>query len=592
MIGPQAVFCHAYLVIKPCIRAKRCTIGLKILTEFRIILCEKHPTGVFFFEKYNFSLEKDSHLWQNIYEASFIPKELNEMKNPQCLIILDFGGQYTQLIARRVREAGVYSYVLPYSASVDTIRSYQPMGIILSGGPASVLDADSPRIDEAILAMNIPVLGICYGMQLLAHMLGAPIEKGVEREYGRTEIFVDNTDDLLKGVSATTIAWMSHTYQVKTPPSGFVSIAHTVRCPVAAMACASKQCYGVQFHPEVTHSDEGKQVIENFLYDICHFSGDWNMSAYADIAVDAIRKQVGETGTVLLGLSGGVDSAVAAALLYRAIGDRLTCVYVDHGFMREGESDQVVEIFTQTFPVRLVHANAADLFFTELAGVSDPEQKRKIIGHNFVEVFKQEAKKLGKLDHFAQGTIYPDVIESGAATGAAVIKSHHNVGGLPKELGFDSLVEPLRMLFKDEVRKLGITLGLPETLVYRQPFPGPGIAIRVVGDVTPDKVAIVRKSDAILRYEIAQAGWDSQISQYFTVLTGARSVGVMGDERTYAYAVAIRAVTTDDFMTADVAPIPYDLLGKIATRIVGEVHGVNRVLYDITTKPPASIEWE
>ena len=515
------------------------------------------------------------------------------MQKPQCVVILDFGAQYTQLIARRVRECGVFSEVLPYTASVDDVMERKPKGIILSGGPASVLADDAPKCDSAIFTLGVPVLGICYGMQLMAYLLDGKVAACEQREYGRTPTVMDKHDDgLLSGLRDETSCWMSHTFQVVDLPEGFQSLAHTDCCPNAAIANETQQIYGVQFHPEVTHTEEGMRVLKNFLYDICGLKGDWNMESYAEIAVRQIRDQVGETGTVLLGLSGGVDSSVAAALLHRAIGDRLTCVYVDHGFMRQGESEQVVEVFTKTFPVRLVHADASEQFFKALKGVTDPEQKRKIIGKNFVDVFKAEATKLGKLDFFAQGTIYPDVIESGSTKGSAVIKSHHNVGGLPKELGFTSLVEPLRMLFKDEVRKLGVALGLPESLVMRQPFPGPGLAIRVIGELTPEKVEIVRKSDFILRDEVQKAGLNSTISQYFTVLTGARSVGVMGDERTYAYAVAIRAVTTDDFMTADVAQIPYATLGKIATRIVGEVQGVNRVLYDITTKPPASIEWE
>lgn len=439
--------------------------------------------------------------------------------------------------------------------------------------------------------LGVPVLGICYGMQLTAYLLGGTVEKAAQREYGRITVTMDDKTSLLSGMSDASSCWLSHTYQVKKCPAGFHPIAHSTNCPVAAMANDDKRIYGVQFHPEVTHSDEGRTVIENFL-NICGCVGDWSMETYAQTAIANIREIVGDKGTVLLGLSGGVDSSVAAALIYKAIGDRLTCVYVDHGFMRKGETEQVVDVFTHTFPVRLIASDASKIFYEDLKGVSDPETKRKIIGRDFLKVFKAESEKLGKLDYFAQGTIYPDVIESGQATGAAVIKSHHNVGGLPKELGFTQLIEPLRMLFKDEVRALGETLGLPHDLVWRQPFPGPGLAIRVIGDLTPEKVEIVRESDAVLREEIAKAGLDADIHQYFTVLTGIRSVGVMGDERTYDYTVAIRAVTTDDFMTADWARIPYDVVRTISARIVNEVPHVNRVVLDVTTKPPASIEWE
>lgn len=509
----------------------------------------------------------------------------------EAIVILDFGGQYTQLIARRVRQLQVYSYVMPYSSTLEEIREMSPKGIIFSGGPASVLDADAPRCAEGVFQLGIPVFGICYGMQLMGHMLGGRVEPAAKREYGLVKVEMDRSCAILRDTAEENPCWMSHTYQVTGLPSGFQAIASTESCPIAAMADESRHFYGVQFHPEVTHTENGLSILRHFLFDVCGCAGNWEMESYSQRQIRAIQEAVGQD-TVLLGLSGGVDSAVAAALLSKAIGDQLTCVFVDHGFLRKGEFEQVRDVFTHSFHTRLIAVDAKARFMQALSGVSDPEQKRKIIGREFVEVFKEESRKLGKLDHFAQGTIYPDVIESGATKGSHVIKSHHNVGGLPAELGFTSLIEPLRMLFKDEVRRLGIALGLPESLVWRQPFPGPGLAIRVMGDLTEEKVAIVRESDAILREEIARAGLDHSISQYFTVLTGTRSVGVMGDERTYDYAVAIRAVTTDDFMTADWARIPYDTLALISRRIVNEVRHVNRVLLDVTTKPPASVEWE
>ena len=514
------------------------------------------------------------------------------MSNQQKLLILDFGGQYTQLIARRVRECHVYSEVVPWSISAADIVARQPAGIILSGGPASVNDPGAPRCDLAIYDLGVPVLGICYGMQLTAALLGGSVERAVEREYGRVKVRMGESVGLLEGLSPESACWMSHTWQVRECPPGFRIIARTDNCPVAAMADDQRRSYGVQFHPEVTHTDEGRRIIENFVLRICGCAGDWTMDAYADTAVKQIREIVGETGTVLLALSGGVDSSVAAALIHRAIGNRLTCVFVDHGLLRKGESEQVCRVFSELFPVRFVRADAAERFFNDLKGVTEPEQKRKIIGRDFIEVFKDTAKDLGKLDYFAQGTIYPDVIESGQGTSAAVIKSHHNVGGMPKELGFTELIEPLRMLFKDEVRALGETLGLPRDLVWRQPFPGPGIAIRIIGEVTPEKAQIVRESDAIFREEIAAAGLAGQVNQYFTVLTGVHSVGVMGDERTYDYTIALRAVTTDDFMTADWARLPYDLIARVSERIVNEVPHASRVVLDVTSKPPASIEWE
>ena len=514
------------------------------------------------------------------------------MPDHQKIVILDFGGQYTQLIARRVRENHVYSKVVPWNIPVEEIKQRNPVGVILSGGPSSVCDPDAPHISPALYDLGVPVLGICYGMQLTAHLLGGKVQKAQEREYGRVTVRMKENAGLLEGIKRESACWMSHTWQVAECPPGFHAIASTDNCPVAAMENEDRRIYGVQFHPEVTHTDEGKRLIRNFLYDICGCVGDWTMDAYVETAVKQIREVTGETGTVLLALSGGVDSSVAAALIYRAIGKRLTCVFVDHGLLRKGESDQVCHVFSHLFPVRFVRADASEKFFADLKGVTEPEEKRHIIGRDFIEVFREEAAKLGKLDYFAQGTIYPDVIESGQGTNAAVIKSHHNVGGLPKELGFTELIEPLRMLFKDEVRALGETLGLPRELVWRQPFPGPGLAIRVIGEVTPEKVKIVQESDAIFREEITKAGLERQISQYFTVLTGIHSVGVMGDERTYDYTIALRAVTTDDFMTADWARLPYDLIAATSARIVNEVTHASRVVMDVTTKPPASIEWE
>ena len=513
------------------------------------------------------------------------------MADQQNIVILNFGGQYTQLIARRVRELHVFSTVLPYDATLVEIMAFHPVGIILSGGPSSVLDEDAPKLDPVLFSLGIPILGICYGMQLMAYTLGGSVTRAPQREYGRVQVHFLGSR-LTSGLSEASSCWMSHTYMVSTAPAGFQAVASSANCPFAAFANPEKDLYGVQFHPEVTHTEEGARLLRNFIMDICGCQGNWTMASYAKEAIETIRNIVGPDGTCLLGLSGGVDSAVAAALIYQAIGDRLTCVYVDHGFMRKGESDQVREVFSKVFPVKLIQVDASERYFQALEGVIDPEEKRKIIGDLFIQVFRDEAAKLGKLDNFAQGTIYPDVIESGEAIGAQVIKSHHNVGALPKELGFSELIEPLRMLFKDEVRALGTALGLPHDLVWRQPFPGPGLAIRVIGEVTSEKVTVVRESDAILREEISNAGLEGSISQYFTVCTGIRSVGVMGDERTYDYTLAIRAVTTDDFMTADWARIPYDLVAKISERIVNEVAHVNRVVLDVTTKPPASIEWE
>jgi len=510
----------------------------------------------------------------------------------ETILILDFGGQYTQLIARRVRECHVYSEVVPWNIPLKDLLARSPKGIILSGGPSSVHDPDAPRIDPELFSAGVPVLGICYGMQLAADLLGGKVERAREREYGRIAVRMKEQSGLLGGMKPSSACWMSHTWQVTACPPGFRVVAETDNCPVAAMVDDQRKICCVQFHPEVTHTEDGSMLIRNFLFRFCGCSGDWTMSAFAETAIQQIRETVGEDGTVLLALSGGVDSSVVAALVYKAIGSRLTCVFVDHGLLRKGESDQVSHVFSHLFPVRFIRSDASARFFRDLQGITEPEEKRHIIGRDFIEVFKEEAKALGKMDYFAQGTIYPDVIESGQGTNAAVIKSHHNVGGLPKELGFTELIEPLRMLFKDEVRALGETLGLPRELVRRQPFPGPGLAIRIIGEVTPEKAEIVRESDAIFRQEVAAAGLDSHVSQYFTVLTGVQSVGVMGDERTYDYTIALRAVTTDDFMTADWARLPYDLIARVSSRIVNEVPHASRVVLDVTTKPPASIEWE
>jgi len=509
----------------------------------------------------------------------------------QTILIIDFGSQFTQLIARRVRQAGVFSQVLPYDISLERIKEIAPSGIILSGGPAALKEESAPRCDPGVFSLGLPVLGICYGMQLMAHALGGQVTSSQKGEYGLRQVQLDTRSLLFSGLEAQCDGWNSHRYQVSALPPGFVASAHTDSCPIAAMENPGQRLFGVQFHPEVSHSQQGLAILTRFVRDICGCPGSWRMENYAQHAVEEIKAAAGE-GRVLLGLSGGVDSAVAAALIYQAIGDRLYCVYVDHGFMREGESRMVKEVFTRHFPVSLSAVDASAHFYEKLRGVIDPEEKRKIIGHAFVAVFREEALKLGRLDHFAQGTIYPDVIESGAAPGSAVIKSHHNVGGLPRELGFTSLIEPLRPLFKDEVRELGRVLGLPDEMVDRQPFPGPGLAIRTLGELTPQKVAITRHSDAILREEFDRAGFAPGVSQFFTVNTNIRSVGVMGDGRSYDTAVAIRAVTTDDFMTADWARIPYELLAQISRRITNEVPGVNRVLLDVTTKPPGSIEWE
>ncbi len=511
------------------------------------------------------------------------------MKN-ELILILDFGGQYNQLIARRVRECNVYSEVVPFDISIDKIKEKNPKGIIFTGGPASVYGEDSPKCDSEIFNLGIPVLGICYGMQLMTHTLNGKVAKAGKREYGTIDVSIDNTSLLFKNFNPNNVFLMSHTDYVEVLPDGFKNIGSTPSCPNAAIENVERNLYGIQFHPEVNNSVNGTQVIKNFLYEICKCTGDWQISSFVDESIKNLKEKIGDK-KALCALSGGVDSSVAAVLLNKAIGKNLTCIFVDHGLLRKNEGDEVEDIFRNQFDINLIRVNAKDRFLNKLAGVTDPEKKRKIIGEEFIRVFEEEAKKIGTVDFLVQGTIYPDVIESGLGK-SSVIKSHHNVGGLPDYVDFKEIVEPLRDLFKDEVRKTGLELGIPENLVFRQPFPGPGLAIRIIGDITDDKLNILKEADSIFREEIANAGLHKNINQYFAVLTNLRSVGVMGDERTYDYTVALRAVETTDFMTGVWSKIPYEVLEKVSSRIVNEVSHVNRVVYDITSKPPATIEWE